>query len=352
MISQSPYFQSKFSKGPIRPWQCKSKRSITWSGVCYESSQKEVPHSTMSLLTFQPTHHHLTGLPDGLHLPQLELSGATRRILGMALAQSTLRQREGVWLRFQQYCRSKHVFPTESALVNFVSSLKIQPSSALTYVSALKNTLNPKDLLTRYTQGLRRLKARQEIKHAPPLLHSQWLSLMLRLHPQERMFLYIAWRTASRLDDVERMTSRTILQLLPTQMVLWWGAETKSSQEEPEQAHFYTVLTPPQYLEGERWWTEATTFFASFRQWAPTTRTAVHNAMKSLDAQLTDHSVKVGAIDRLLSLAVEKQIPLEIISLVAKHKGAGPLATTTSLYARNKVALAVALGTHKATEWL
>lgn len=290
--------------------------------------------------------------PDGPFPQQQELSGATRRILGMALAQSTLRQREGVWHRFQQFCRSKRVMPTESALVNFVSSLKLQASSALTYVSALKNTMTPKDLLTRYTQGLRRLKARQEIKHAPPLLHSQWQLLLWRLPLQARMFLYIAWRTASRLDDVERMTARTFIQVSPTQTVLWWGAETKSSQEEPEQARFYTVLTPPNYPEGQRWWNEATTFFMTFRQWDPTTRSIVHNAMKSLDPNLSDHSVKVGAIDRLLSLAVQHQIPLDLVSLVAKHKGAGPLATTTSLYARNKVALAVALGTQKATAWL
>jgi hypothetical protein len=212
--------------------------------------------------------------------------------------------------------------------------------------------MNPKDLLTRFNQGLLRLRAGQEIRHAPPITQGEVVRLLRLLPLSERMFLYLAWRTASRFDDVANLTPRCLLEVEAERIVIWWGNTTKSSQLQPDQPRFYVVLTPPMYQIEPRWWEEAVGFFRWFRSWRPATRDHVHQAMKALNPNLTDHSVKTGAIDRLMTLSPTHAIPLEVISLVAKHKAFGALSTTTLGYARNKIALALALGTQTATQWL
>lgn len=285
-------------------------------------------------------------------LPVTRLSGPTHHILGMALAPSTVRFRDQLWDRFQTFCIRNQWGVSETSLIEFIASLQISPSSAVTYLSALRNTLHPKDLLTRFNQGLLRLRAGQEIRHATPITQCEVVRLLRLLPITERMFLYVAWRTASRFDDVANLTPRSFLEVTVERIVIWWGNTTKTSQLQPDQPRFYVVLTPPTYQIEPQWWNEAVRFFRWFKAWNPATRERVHQAMKALNPLLTDHSVKTGAIDRLMTLATTHAIPLELISLVGKHKASGALSTTTLAYARNKVALALALGTQTATQWL
>lgn len=270
-----------------------------------------------------------------------------------AEATSTRTQRNRLWNRFTDWRTSHNLPQGDEAMIMFIVSTDVKARSGLTYLTNLKSRAYPKDLLESFSRGLRRQAASEPVQGALPASRETMFQAMLLAPLEPRMFLYLAWRTASRFDEVSNLTAANFLQTSPN-VVIWWKNASKTSQLEPEQARFFTVVTPPHPTLHDPFWTAATRFFCAFQGWSPETREQARMWMNSVDRQLTDHSCKVGALDRLLGLSATGQVPLQAVSMLAKHKGAeaGFLSNTTTGYARNHLQLALALNTKEATLWL
>ena len=77
---------------------------------------------------------------------------------------------------------------------------------------------------------------------------------------------------------------------------------------------------------------------------------SVPRLLQCLGGDYTAHSVKRGAIDHLVREAMADRLDQSLIPLLAKHQS--PLTqfpATTLRYVGDKVALALMLGSHKAT---
>ena len=268
-------------------------------------------------------------------------------------AQSTRMQRNRLWNRFNDWRVSRGLDQSDEAIIMFVVDTDVKARSGLTYLTNLKSRAYPKDILTQFSRGLRRRAASESVQGALPASRETMFTAMGLAALEPRMFLYLAWRSASRFDEVSNLTTENFLQTNPN-IAIWWKNASKTSQMEPEQARFFTVITPPHPSLHDPWWEAACAFFAVFTAWTPSTREQARTNLNKVDKTLTDHSCKVGALDRLLELSAKGLVPLQAVSMVAKHKGAeeGFLSNTTTGYARNHLQLALALNTKEATQWL
>lgn len=273
----------------------------------------------------------------------------TRRIMGNALSSATRYNRDQLWSRYLEFLARNNLPQTDTNIAVFVTSTRVKPASGLTYVSNLKAMAHPKSPLEQFTAGLLRLKANDDVHKAHPITRAQVMRLIRVVQSShQRVFIYLAWRTASRMDDIERLSRDCVLKADNTMIVLWWR-HTKSSAVDPYQARFFVVLTPSKWTD-DNMWEEAVTYCSTMPPWPDGTRAHIRKAMENLDGNLSDHSFKTGAISALMELAAQDLIPLSVISLLAKHKTAeNAMATTTVGYVQNQVALALALKTQIAT---
>lgn len=284
------------------------------------------------------------------------LTQRANKICRLDLSATTRTQREGLSCRLNAFARRYGQDPgSEKTACLFVASLRVSPASALTYLSHLRQILHPRSMFDRFALGLRRMKANTDSHGARPIPVTQLYYLVDReTLIQGQMFLYLAWRTASRLNEIDNLSAANFLEISRTHIIIWWGTTTKSSQIEPRQARFLTVLVPPLQQERMPLWLVAVGFCRQFNGWPPNTRGRISRALKEVGC--TDHSVKTGAIAHLLSLAAQNLLPLSLVSLLAKHKsGSQEIADTTIGYANTATSLkdvALSLRTQDATKWL
>jgi hypothetical protein len=154
--------------------------------------------------------------------------------------------------------------------------------------------------------------------------------------------LLLAWKTASRVDEIARFQRQGLLKSSPTEIIVNFSDRTKKSRGRlflPENLCIVAGdLTEflhhnlPQALE----------------EW-PTHETLSRHMPKNF----TDHSIKHGAAIVLMEAAAENRFDKELVSLVLKHQSKRVLTQTTITYCMGRLDLAArVLGTQNATVFL
>jgi hypothetical protein len=168
--------------------------------------------------------------------------------------------------------------------------------------------------------------------------------------------VYLAWKSASRWSDVNRIVGSSVVSSNPTRIIIEWRDRTKTTRTDPYRHDSWTVIEaadgavhPPQVLRA------LSELQPHEFLWARPTDWLERLIEKTFPGRgLTAHSIKAGAVAMLSEAALAGLVPLDLISIVAKHKlTTHPIQQTTLRYmARDPVQTALLLGTQKATKWI
>jgi hypothetical protein len=279
------------------------------------------------------------------------LEDATLKVARQALAAPTWEARSGLFRRFLGAEPSLRHPDMGTQLAMFVQSQQVMLSSRLTYaktLSAIATSLGwDVPMLRFYMAGLRKLGAEAPTHQAPPIPRDR-MHQVISATPDvfTRAALFIAWKTASRWADILTLTRESFVQLTATQIVIEWS-RTKTSTQGDFNPWRWTVLHDTTAMT----WLVSTIRRLRRHQSLTTVETAqVPQLLQRFGGAYTAHSIKRGAVDHLVHEAVAGRLDQQLIPLLAKHQNVtSQFPATTLRYVGDKVALALMLGSQKAT---
>lgn len=295
------------------------------------------------------------------NFPQFE--GATepqerqQTLINAFWGSSTWYSNEGLWKRYMAFSKTHQLdFSSHEVAGAFLSTTKTSYQTLLVYTRSFHSIFTKMgwktDKLDVMASGLEKLGARTPTKQANPMT-VQDLATILRDEQDEqlRMGAMITWKTASRWDEVSRMTSDSFIHLDPQEIIVYWGCETKSTSKDPFSPTTLTVITG-RYTE------EIYKYLTSLKKTTKGQRLfPVYNVFfKMLQSHFPGkygaHSFKRGASDILLMGAMSGRCTLQQATLLLKHKEGISLKSITSRYFSDRVKVARFLGTQDATRLL
>jgi hypothetical protein len=279
-------------------------------------------------------------------------------------ADRTWRARADLLRRLRAFSDSNNIndWPMSTQALAMISSLQVSPQTKYSYAktfAALSRRFGMEaPLLDAYIAALRASGATIPMEQAAPAAREDVLFLMSKAHEQENptfaVLVYLMWKTASRYDDVTRLTKESIIFAEDNVLVIEWPT-TKTTRSDPFRVSGWTVLVeenlPSMLFDTMDAFHDlppktriTTTQTGSFTRW-------LHTFEET--RQLTCHSFKRGAVGHLVHMAAQGLLDPRIIPVIAKHKD--PLRdfpVTTIRYAPNKVEMAMMFGTQHATRLL
>lgn len=298
--------------------------------------------------------------PDSIHA----LRASAVAMMNNIWADSTWGQRVSLHRRLTQFiCNNiTHLGPNPDsqldwAIVLFVESTQTTVQTKLTYVKTLAALFRRTsgDLLpicSMYSTALRSSGAIIPVHQALPASPEHVDNLLARSStlPRQVAAIFLLWKTASRWDEISRITGAAIRRAQPEEIVIEWLDRTKTSRADPYKSSTWTVV---------HHFAPMTEIAATLRALRPeellinmtTQQLATFLRADVQTSHLTAHSFKRGALTQLMRHVSMKRLSPEIVPRLAKHKSAfEALPATTIRYASSDpVSTARALGTQEAT---
>lgn len=239
---------------------------------------------------------------------------------------------------------------TPTLQLQTIAALMIQKKSVtnqtkLTYAKNLHAILRQMNqdthLLSTFIAGLRAMGAEIPTKQAEPITREVVQNIVCPL--PVKVALILAWKTASRIDEIAKLKPENIIESSPEEIIIWFGVHTKTSRSRPFMPQLFQVIKG-----------KMTDFLhenlpAALQQW-PTTATI----KKHIPKPYTMHSIKHGAGQEIIKLAAERKIDPSIIPLVLKHASAQKILSETTIryMSQNKADLARTFRTGEVTALL
>lgn len=272
-------------------------------------------------------------------------------------ATSTTRDRQSLWARFQNYLLDHSLPMTDMTAAWFVESCDARPSSRLTYAKTLLALFNkldiPSGLLRMQCGGLRGMGALIPDTQATGITKEDVLELANSLPRREGAFVLLMWKTASRWDEMSKITTDNIILRTPEKIVVSWLNRTKTSRGDPFKATLFTVVT------GD--WTDRIHRDLTATPGAALTQMRYNDLLLALASTFptkaySAHSFKHGAISRAAMAVKEHDLDPRALALLGKHAIVSDITEMTIRY-NNKdrdatLAIADILGTGELTRHL
>ena len=198
-------------------------------------------------------------------------------------------------------------------------------------------------------------------KHARPLSRAQAIQLIgAEPDAREKLAIWLAWKTASRWDEIFHLSSKSILKGgRDDQLILSWiPTGTKSSRKK---RFLLRAMSVVEDCDARRI-TAAKKIINNLapgeRLTARTTSQMAQRMQKILGTEAEDdlvfggHSFKQGALREAASIVEEKALKPSLLSLLARHKHSDQLPESTVRYLHNSPNLIAATGLGKLTRHL
>ena len=274
-------------------------------------------------------------------------------------ADSTWNDRRRLWKRYAEFLSKKlgrevsNTIDPESAMM-FLESLNVSIQAKRKYVKtllALHKSMTGETLqeLKNYSEGLLGQGAAEPQHQAQAMKKHDLDYFMMGQPPHLRWPLFLAWKTASRWDEISQLTGASFLKIEPDEIVIQWGRKTKTSRKDPFRATGFTVIHHSAPM------TKLCEYLSQFSDAEPITDIAtatLNRIFKRFPTmrRYSAHSIKRGAVDILIEAAAEGKVDPRLIPLLSKHKDdLMNFPSSTLRYTSNKVALAKMLKTQLAT---
>jgi hypothetical protein len=278
-------------------------------------------------------------------------------------ADSTLKGRRGLVERWIQWCSTNETELDDQSAVLFCLAISTRtPNSQLQALKDMSGTFLrlglPHDNLKTAIAMMNAQGCNIPMKQAAPMEKAhliEYLSNDQRLTWQMVLAMKIAWKTASRWDEVAHLTRSHFIHLSPTEVIIDWFTLPKGRRPNPYVPSRYTVIV------GD--WTEDICRLASEMHptWTLSTWTTSRLDMYWKTVQpmarfhYTAHSFKRGAWKHLLKAIADNKIemPPHILSTLMKHKSPHDALSNQDIrYNGDSIDLARYLGTQRATRLL
>lgn len=253
-----------------------------------------------------------------------------------------------LWSRLMQFATANNLPVSEPTALLFLHSMEVSVQTKHTYVRNLINifrkTGQNHTQLTMYDTALRASGALIPMHQAVPLTREDLLTVIENVSPMVRMSLLLAWKTASRWDEIARLTAKSILSQNPTEIILYFGQETKTSRTTLFRPDLFAVITGQDTQELHQFLLERRDLIPKDKPLIPIRTEEITELL--LPYGFSAHSLKRGAI-----LALYKSIPvgdprIPLIPLLAKHAPHfHALPTITCRYVDEHTVVARHLGT-------
>jgi len=292
-----------------------------------------------------------------------ELQRQAVAVMHSMWASSTWNNRRHLIARFIEFRRARSLLLPQQldwSVVLFCEETNTAPAGKLQYSKDLVAVHRRMELgtfpITRmYQQSLRAEGGLVPTSQAVPATPTQVLHLLRRAADirgtRLAAAIFILWKTASRWDDVSRITKASFTFVAPTEIIISWAGRTKTTTSDPHRASTWTVIRHPQNMtwlvniintlhRDEHLITWTTGQFVRWLKASPTTAT------------LTAHSFKRGALSFLLALFNNKVISsrhINLLPLLAKHKTIMDYPSITIRYLAESHETARMLGTQRLT---
>lgn len=265
-----------------------------------------------------------------------------------ALAPSTANNYLRLATRLENFAGEQRDPWGEQVWIDFIHSLRIAPTSRLAYLKCASA------ILALRSRSLLSLALRQScaqgglvaVRQAPPAKREHLDHPMLVPH---RLGLLLAWKSASRWDEISRLYPEHIL-ISQSDLIVDWGQSTKSSRLDPHRASRWTVIRGNDLPE-------ITTLLKACSPQRPITSLSTTALTRLLRLAfpgegLSAHSIKAGAVDVVARGVQAGALPLSTLHRLAKHATTNDPPATTLRYVRDHAVLARMLGTGEATQLL
>jgi hypothetical protein len=161
--------------------------------------------------------------------------------------------------------------------------------------------------------------------------------------------IFLAWKCAARVDEICRLMGKSFLQLKENEIVVEWLDRTKSTSATPFTTRAWTVVHHQAPMSEildilRRLHPEELLLDLSTDQVVDWIRRDAELAL------LSAHSLKRGAMGVLTMMVVDRQLDIELLARVAKHKTDHEVLSPSTLrYPPDRVAVAKMLRTQEAT---
>lgn len=277
-------------------------------------------------------------------------------------AESTWASRVNLVDRFNKFCADNSILDPlqclDWAITTFVESTGTAPSTRLTYskqLGALYHRLgHVTPVLQMYQSSLRNSGALIPQHQAEPATQQQVEFLLKRAardeDPRLVAAIFLAWKTASRWDEISRIIGASILLANSQEIVIEWLDRTKSTRGDPFRATSWTVVRHDSSMAS------VAATLSELADDETLTDLSTEQMVRHLrrypeTEQLTAHSFKRGVVDILFEKAANLELDgRTLVPLLAKHKSVlTDMPSVTLRYGSNRVAIARTLGTQEAT---
>ena len=262
----------------------------------------------------------------------------------MRWADSTRKARNRLYEELLEMKIQSPETPWQTTAAVMVERKNVTIQTKLTYAknlhTVLKSLGHDATILSHYIAGLRVMGAEKPISQAAPL--PKQLLLSLDCPVEVRVALLIAWKTASRLDEIARLLPESFLLIEPQEIILDFSGRTKKSRGKFHLPQNLQVITG-----------DLTSYISENLPTALANWPTQYQLMKHLPDGYTMHSIKHGASNVLIEAAANKALDPRLVPLVLKHRTPQPFEEVTLRYlSNNLVAAARALRTGEATAHL
>lgn len=309
--------------------------------------------SSHPLRTSKPVANNASPPPPPLSLQELTAMTPTQvcchihTFYPASLADTTFKNYSGIAMRLDTFAKHNQMDPWDHhTMTSWVISTQTAPQGQLSYNKVCSAILklraqmlsNPLSLHRKNLAGLGGLIP---IAQAPALPIELLSHQALQPH---RLAVLLAWKSASRWDEIHRLTKSNFIFISETEIIIDWFVNTKASRTDPFRCSRFTVIagqfTAEIYHALQRLHSTAPVTLMSTTQMA--------KVLKSV-GQFSAHSFKAGAIDvltRFMKPGLENEM---LLARLAKHKHPLDLPHTSNRYPRDPVTFARFLGTQNAT---
>lgn len=267
-----------------------------------------------------------------------------------ALAATTYKNYLGIAIRLDLFASTNSMPPWEhTTMAAWVTSTQTKPQGQLSYNKVCSALLALRARLLTDTLSLHRKNldghgAQIPITQASPIPLACLDHPALRPH---RLAVLLAWSTASRWDEISKLTKANFLVITPEEIILDWFVGTKASRTDPFRASRFTVVVG-------RFTQEIHQLLSPLPLPAQITllnTTQIAHQLKKV-GDFSGHSFKAGAMD-VVTRSLEPGLQSEVmLSRLAKHVHPLDLPKNTCRYPRDLSALARFLGTQTLTKVL
>ncbi|KPA83228.1 putative trans-sialidase [Leptomonas pyrrhocoris] len=234
------------------------------------------------------------------------------------LEKSTWEQLASIWRMFEEFCDKMRLPAVSTSVPLFLESRAYKGSTKVQYSVTLRTMLDPTvTALDQYLQGMRKVAATEEVRHAVPLTLED-LGRVIAETPawRDKVVWRLAWITASRWAEIAGLTTENLLVQPEGDIILDWGAVPKASKSDPYRSSRYV------WIKGQ----DAADLFLLKTRLGPreplTTMSTSQAAqkLKSLGKGYTAHSIKGGAVKHAMRLVYEHNLDWRTGVHLMKHK--------------------------------